>query len=336
MDLKALNQAISNRQFSNLYLFYGEEDYLKEFYINRILHAVVEDSFACFNLFHYQEQPDKEELLNALAQPPVMAEYKVVYCNQLDLAKCDSAFREALVEQMENLADFVILILRETTVDKRSKIWTTAQKKGETIECKYPSPADLRAFITREFTKRGKKISSALIDKMIQENEPSLHSVMRLIETVCAYLQDTEAVTEQCLNQFLQKSMQTVVFDLSEALVNRKKEEAYRLLNQLKLNQTKNPPQVLFSLLARHILGLYLATMGQRERLPMDQMKKMLGKNIPDFVVQKYLRQAKNLPVSKLEELISYCAETDYKLKTGQIADPYLGIYTLFLKFWEA
>ncbi len=336
MDLKTLNQAISKKEFSNLYFFYGEEDYLKEFYINRILHTVVEEAFSCFNLFHYQDQPDRDELINALSQPPMMAEYKVVYLNQLDLAKCDSAFRETLAEQLENLAEFVILIIRETNVDKRSKIWQMAQKKGETIECKYPSPADMRAFINREFTKREKKIPAHLIDKIIEENEPNLHSVMRLIETVCAYLQDTDTVTEKSLDEFMQKSMQTVVFDLSEALVNRKKEDAYHLLNKLKLNQTKNPPQVLFSLLARHISGLYLATVGQNERLQTAQIKQMLGKNIPDFVVQKYVKQARNLPLSKLEELILYCAETDYQLKTGQIADPYLGIYTLFLKFWEA
>ncbi|MBQ7792586.1 MAG: DNA polymerase III subunit delta [Clostridia bacterium] len=336
MDLKALNQAITKKEFSNLYFFYGEEDYLKEFYVNRILHTVVEDAFSCFNLFQYQEEPDKNELINALSQPPVMAEYKVVYLNQLDLSKCNSPFRETLLEQMEKLAEFVILIIRETQVDKRSKIWTTAQKKGETIECKYPSPADMRAFINREFSKRNKQIPPHLVDKIIEENEQSLHSVMRLIETVCAYLQDTPAVTEQSLDEFMQKSTQTVVFDLSEALVNRKKEDAYNLLNKLKLNQTKNPPQVLFSLLARHISGLYLSTAGQKERLPLEDIKKMLGKNIPDFVVRKYVNQARNLPLQKLEELVLFCAETDYKLKTGQIADPYLGIYTLFLKFWEA
>lgn len=336
MDIKALNQAISEKKFSNLYLFYGEEDYLKEFYINRIIHSVVDESFACFNLFHYQDAPSTEELVNTLSQPPVMAEYKVVYLNQLDLSKCDSAFRDTLVQEMNQLADFVILILRETAVDKRSKIWTTAQKNGETIECKYPSPADMRAFINREFSKRQKKISPTLIDKIIQENEPNLHSVMRLVETVSAYLQDTETVTEQSLDQFMQKSMQTVVFDLSESLINRKKEETYSLLNKLRLNQTKNPPQVLFSLLARHISGLYLATVGQNERIPSDEVKKMLGKNIPDFVLQKYIRQAKGIPPKKLEELIIFCADADYKLKSGQIKDPYLGIYELFLKFWEA
>lgn len=335
MELKELNKRITEKQFSNLYFFYGEEDYLKEFYINRIISTLVDDAFSCFNLFHYQEPVSKEELQNALQQPPVMAEYKVVYLNQLDLLKCDAAMRDELLRQMEDLADFTVLIIRETTIDKRSKLWTLAQKKGETIECNYPSPADMRAFINREFSRYGKKISPQLIEKIITENEPNMHSVVRLIETVSAYLQDTQTVTEAALNQFLQKSMQTVIFDLSEALVTRKKEEAYNLLNKLKLNPTKNPPQVLFSLLSRHLSGLYLATVGQNEGIPTAEIKKLLGKNTPDFVIKKYLTQARNIPLSKLETLISFCADADYKLKSGQMTDPYLGIYTLFAKFWD-
>lgn len=335
MELKALNRAITERNFSNLYFFYGEEDYLKEFYINRIIQSVVDDNFSCFNLFHYQNLPEKTELRNALEQPPMMAEYKVVYLNQVDITKAPADFRETLVEQMKNLAPFTILIIRETALDKRSSIWTTAVKQGVTVECNYPNQADMRAFINREFTKRQKKIPASLVDKIISEGEPNLYATVNLIETVCAYLQDVETVTEKVLDQFLQKSMQAVIFDLSEFLVTGQKEKAYQLLNQLKLTPSKNPPQMIFTLLSRHISGIYLAKASQDERIPTAEIKPLLGKNVPDFVITKYLRQGKNIPISKLEQLIIFCAETDYKLKSGQVTDPYLGIYTLFLKFWS-
>ena len=335
MELKELNRAITEKNFSNLYFFYGEEDYLKEFYINRIIQSVVDDSFACFNLFHYQNLPEKNELRNALEQPPMMAEYKVVYLNQVDLMKAPADFREALTEQMKNLAPFTILIIRETTLDKRSAIWTTAQKQGVCVECKYPNQADMRAFINREFTKRQKKIPASLVDKIITESEPNMYATVNLIDTVCAYLQDTDTVTEQVLDQFLQKSLQAVIFDLSEFLVTAQKEKAYQLLNQLKLTPSKTPAQMIFTLLSRHISGMYLAKVSQDERIPTAEIKPLLGKNVPDFVITKYLRQGKNIPVKKLEQLIIFCAETDYKLKSGQVTDPYLGIYTLFLKFWS-
>ncbi len=335
MELKELNRTITEKQFSNLYVFYGEEDYLKEFYANRIIQSVVDENFACFNLFHYQNLPDKQELRNALEQPPMMAEYKVVYLNQTDVMKAPADFRDALTEQMKNLAPFTILIIRETAVDKRSAIWTTAKNQGVTVECNYPSPSDMRAFINREFTKRQKKIPAFLVDKILNEAEPNMYATINLIDTVCAYLQDTETVTEQVLNQFMQKSMQAVIFDLSEFLVTGQKEKAYQLLNQLKLTPSKTPPQMIFTLLSRHISGMYLAKVSQEERIPTAEMKPLLGKNVPDFVITKYLKQGKNIPVSKLEQLIVFCSETDFKLKSGQISDPYLGIYTLFLKFWS-
>ena len=335
MELKDLNRAITEKNFSNLYFFYGEEDYLKEFYANRIIQSVVDDNFACFNLFHYQELPDKTELRNALEQPPVMAEYKVVYLNQTDILKAPADYREALTEQMKNLAPFTIFIIRETAADKRSAIFKTAESHGVSVECNYPNQADMRAFITREFTKRQKKIPAALVDKILNEAEPSMYATVNLIDTVCAYLQDTETVTAQVLDQFMQKSVQAVIFDLSEFLVTGQKEKAYQLLNQLKLTPSKTPAQMIFTLLSRHISGMYLAKVSQEERIPTAEIKPLLGKNVPDFVITKYLRQGKNIPLSKLEQLIRFCAETDYKLKSGQVTDPYLGIYTLFLKFWS-
>ncbi|MBE7019147.1 MAG: DNA polymerase III subunit delta [Ruminococcaceae bacterium] len=335
MELKELNRTITERNFSNLYFFYGEEDYLKEFYINRIIQSVVDDNFSCFNLFHYQQLPDKTELRNTLEQPPVMAEYKVVYLNQVDLMKAPADFREALTEQMKNLAPFTILIIRETALDKRSAIWTISQKQGVCVECKYPNPADMRAFINREFTKRQKKIPASLVDKIITDSEPNMYAIINLIETICAYLQDIDTVTEQVLDQFMQKSMQAVIFDLSEFLVTGQKEKAYRLLNQLKLTPSKTPAQMIFTLLARHISGMYLAKIGQDERIPNAEIRPLLGKNVPDFVINKYLRQGKNISAKKLEQLLIFCAETDCKLKSGQVTDPYLGIYTLFLQFWS-
>ncbi len=335
MELKELNRAISERKFSNLYFFYGEENYLKEFYINRIIQSVVDENFACFNLFHYQDLPEKQEFRNAMEQPPVMAEYKVIYLNQVDLMKAPSDFREALTEQMKNLAPFTILIIRETAADKRSSLWNTAKSVGEIVECVHPNQADMRAFINREFGKRQKKIPPALVDQIITDADPDLYTVVNLIDTICAYLQDTDTVTEKVLNQFLQKSVQAVIFDLSEFLVTGQKEKAYQLFNQLKLTPSKTPAQMIFTLLSRHISGMYLAKISQEERIPTAEIKPLLGKNVPDFVIGKYQTQAKNIPISKLEQLIRFCAETDYKLKSGQVTDPYLGIYTLFLKFWS-
>ena len=335
MDIKELNKKIGEKDFNNIYFFHGDEEYLKDYYCERLVSAIIDPAFSAFNLFTYKEPITKSELIDAVEQPPMMSEYKVCYLNNINISKCDQQFKDALIDTLSDVPDFTILIIKDSAMDKRSKVWTSLKKHAEIIECLYPTPADMRSFIGREFSKRGKKITTALADKIVQEHEKSMYSVIGLIDTVSAYLHDQDTVTENVLSQFIKKSIDAVVFDLSDALVSRDKKKAYDILNDLKLTQTKNPPQILFSLLARHVTGLLICLINQEDRVSNGETAKLLGRNIPDFVVGKYLRQASGIKINKLTELVMFCSETDYKLKTGQISDPYNGIYMLFAKFWD-
>jgi DNA polymerase-3 subunit delta len=335
MDIKELNKKITNKEFSNIYFFYGEEEYLKEFYIERIINSVVDEAMFGFNLFSYKEPISRDEFIGAIDQPPMLSEYKVVYLNNINISKCDADFNKSLLEKLSDIPEFTILIIREIALDKRSKLWLELKKIGELVECVYPSPQDMRAFIGREFGKFGKKISPQLAEKIYSENEKNMYSIISLIEIVSAYLCDTQNVTETAINQFIQKSIDTVVFDLSEALITKQKQKTYQILNDLKLTSTKNPPQVLFSLISRHIMGICIALINQKERIPNSETAKLLGKNIPEFVVSKYQKQASGMSEQKLSKLVIFCSNMDYLLKTGQISDPYIAIYMLFAKFWE-
>ena len=334
MDIKELNKKISEKQFSNIYFFHGDEEYLQDYYCNRLVNALVDPAFSAFNLFSYKDPIEKGELIDAVEQPPMMSEYKVCFLNNINIQKCDQQFKDALAEVIADVPEFTVLMIKDNGLDKRSKIWTALKKHAEIIECKHLPPADMRAFIGREFKNRGKKITSELADKIIMQHEKSMYSVVSLIDTVSAYLQDQDVVTEKVLTEFIKKSLDAVIFDLSDALVARDKKKAFDILNELKLTQTKNPPQVVFSLLARHIMGISICLINQEGRVPPFETAKLLGKNTPEFVGGKYQRQAGGIKEEKLNDLVQFCAETDFKLKTGQISDPYNGIYMLFAKFW--
>ena len=46
-----LKNQIKNNDFSNVYMIYGDEGYLKEFYVKKLKEKLVEPAFADFN-FH--------------------------------------------------------------------------------------------------------------------------------------------------------------------------------------------------------------------------------------------------------------------------------------------
>lgn len=333
MEIAELNKKISEKNFDNVYFFFGDESYLKDFYIGKIINSVVGDGMEAFNLSEYKNSITSEELTDTVEQPPVMGEYKVVYLNELNVFKGDSKLRDKLLEVLSDIPPFCMLIIREESTDSKTKLGKSLQEKASCVKCEYPSDSDMRAFVIREFKNRGKAISPQLAEYFILNSERKMYTVINTIDAICAYLYDREEVTKQAVDTFLVQSMETVVYNLSEFIVTKDFENAYKLLNKLKLTQTKNPPQALFSLISRHIMGIYITYLAQKSTINDNETAMLLGPRTQSFVVKKYQRQLRNVNVSKLPQIVKFCADNDYKLKNSLISDPYLPIYELFAYF---
>ena len=62
MEISEFNTTVKNKIFRNLYFFCGEEEYLKELYIKRLIDSAVESSARAFNLFIFKEKGGKPPL----------------------------------------------------------------------------------------------------------------------------------------------------------------------------------------------------------------------------------------------------------------------------------
>ncbi len=332
MEISELNKKISEKDFSKIYFFFGDEDYLKDFYIQKIINSTVSEGMEAFNLFTFKDTSDIAGIMDAIEQPPLMSEYKVVYLNETDFSKASSDFRDKMLEIIDDIPDYCILIIRETATDGKLKLIKTLEKNACSVKCVYPDEATVRAFITREFKKRNKTISPQLAQKLAIECETKLYSVINVIEAVCSYLKETDEVTNEALEMFTVQSFETVIFNLSEFIVTKQFTKAYDVLNKLRLKPSQNPAPKLFSMISDHIMGIYIVYLADNAKIPQNELAVLLG-NKRDFVIKKYRNQLRNIDVSKLPEIIKFCAENDYKLKNGLISNMYLPVYELISMF---
>ncbi len=333
MEIKELNKNISEGIFSNIYFFHGEENYLKDFYIQRIINAVVPDGMDAFNLFTFKNDVTAGEIKDAIEQPPLMSDYKVVYLNELDISKQNSDFRDKMAEIIDDIPGFCILIIRETAVDGKLKLIKSLEKNACSVKCVYPDTDTVRAFITREFKNRNKKISPQLAQKIAVECEQKMYTVLNVIEAVCGYLHDKDEITCEAVDTFMVQSFETVVFNLSEFIVTKQFTKAYEVLNKLKLKPSKNPAPQLFSLISEHILSIYIVYLAGKSGFSQKETLAALGNNKREFLIKKYQNQLRNIDANKLPDIIKFCSETDYKLKNGLISNLYLPIYELISMF---
>ena len=80
---------------------------------------------------------------------------------------------------------------------------------------------------------------------------------------------------------------------------------AFEILEELKLLKNQHPANMIFALVCDHIVGMYVAAVNSKERIPNDVTLKMLDyKPNRAFLISKYVKQASGKSRKKVKELI--------------------------------
>ncbi|HEX3865361.1 MAG TPA: DNA polymerase III subunit delta [Gemmatimonadaceae bacterium] len=109
-DAKTLNAAIKSLVFARAYYLYGDDDYLKDEDVRRIVDAAVDPATRDFNLELLRGGDVAAEMLGSiLGTPPMMAERRVVVVRDVHALKKDA--RATLDRYLKNPAPDLLLVL---------------------------------------------------------------------------------------------------------------------------------------------------------------------------------------------------------------------------------
>jgi DNA polymerase-3 subunit delta len=119
-DSKALRTAIKDRSFAPAYYFHGDDDYLKDEELRRVIDAAVEPATRDFNFEVLRGgEVDAETLGSTLSTPPMMAERRVVVVRDVGALKKDA--RAALDKYLKRPAPDLLLVLVAPAGSKAEK-----------------------------------------------------------------------------------------------------------------------------------------------------------------------------------------------------------------------
>ena len=187
-----LKQQLKSGKTGNLYLFFGEEVFIKDTYTKYMQSLVPDDSFADFNRIFLDGKTAMERIDDAVDAFPVMAEKKIIVVKDSGIFKARAEggeeAREFWLERLKNLPDFVIVIFDEQEVDKRSALYKAVQKSGLAVEFNYLESYELVAWIVREAQKSGKKISKSTAEYLLSLCDPGISNVKNELDKLINYL----------------------------------------------------------------------------------------------------------------------------------------------------
>ena len=313
---------LKNGEFATLYIISGEESYMKEYYLRQLRQKVVDETFADFNLIEFEGKGLTPEMLTeAIDSYPAMTDKKLIHIKDSGIFQLKSGKDEASTEEkkefwtekFKRISDDTVVIFDETSVDKRSALYKAAAKVGTVVEFTYLSEADLVTWVVKQFLNAKKKISKENAYYLITICDSGLASINNEIKKLIDFCD--EEIYKTDIDRVVAKSMEVIVFELTDAIMLGNTQKAMETLADLKTVK-ENVFTLIYLMLSTFEKMLRVKLMNGA---PQAEIASEIGVSL--FVARKYINSAKGFSEDSLVWMLRRVAEIDLAIKEGRVEE---------------
>ncbi len=322
--MQRLNQDMKTGQLNHIYLVYGEEAYLRKQYKNRLKEAIIGDDSMNY---HYYEGKGVTigEVIDQAETMPFFSEKRLILMENTGLFKGGG---EGLSEYLKSPAQTVYFLFVETEVDKRSKLYKTVSAKGCAVEFGIQDENTLKRWVLGMVKRENKRISEPALNFLLEMTGTDMENIQKEMEKLFCYCMDQDAITERDIVQICTKRISSHIFDMINAIADRKQKKALELYYELLA--LKEPPMRILFLITRQF-NLLLQV---KELAGKGYQGRAIGEKVglPGFVAGKYVTQASRFQKEELRETVEACVEAEEAIKTGRLNDN-MSVELLIVKY---
>ena len=333
------------------YVFFGEEDYLKNHYRTEIYKAVMEEGMEAFNYFPISFSPavmTKEDALSRLSDAilamPMLQDKKLISITDLAPAALPKEHFESLCSSLKaaNDSDDTVLILycRADEIENDYKLETSAFFKklsasAKTVKFDLQTRGKLVSWVKRHFSREIIRISDEaaglLTDMCAGRMTPLSFEIDKLI-CYAKYVKGGESlfIDENDVKKIAsQSSPDEVPFAMLNAAQSWKLTDMLAVLNTAK--EQREEPVAVLAKLSRIYLDMLMIKTAKDAALSSAEIAKIM--KMKDFRVTKYLSSIAKVPLGVLENAVRLAYETDKALKSAP-TDPWVLLDMLAVKIY--
>lgn len=311
--MRRVLEDIKNKTFKSCYLFYGEEDYLKESYRDRLIKALFPEEDT-MNLNRFGDDVKENQIIDAADAMPFFAEKRMVVAENTGFF---SKSTDLLSDYLKSVPETTVILFVEKNVDKRNACYKAVDKTGLAIEFNLPTQADLETWVLGKLKKEGKSITRTGLTEFIDRCGFSMESMDKELEKLICYSLDKEGIDERDVDAVCIPQITANIWKMVDAVAERNPRAAYQGYQKLLLSK-ENPLNIL-NLIERHFRLMLSAAELNARGYSQKQISSELG--LQDFVVGNYLRQSKAFSRKIIMEMLDKMADVEMAAKTGKLRD---------------
>ncbi len=326
MDALELKGRIKSKQLAGWYIFSGEEDYLKKYYLKELKKAIIEDeTFMPFNYASWDgEEVDFAAIREAIKSPPMMSDYKLIEWKFANLDAMKEGEREALTELFEMKDEyptsvFVIMTTSDGfdvgTSKKPSKLFTRLSKGFEILNFPKSTDAQLLAWLKKHFEAEKISVDIKTLNELLFRAGHSMDVLNNEVSKLCyfAAANGQSSVDTRDVAFITSPSVECDAFALSNAVTKKNAELALLAMRDLK--QRKVEPQVVLAMLERVYSDLTSVSLLIDEGRDSSDIESIL--KLHSFKASLYINSAKRIGSAKLSEALAELCKMDAASKSG-------------------
>jgi DNA polymerase-3 subunit delta len=295
-----------------LYYFHGDEPYLIERAVKRLLDLTVSPDSRDFNLdIFYGKECKGEEIAIAGQTLPMFAERRVVLVKRS--GELSAAAMEILTEYVSDPSPSTCLIFEGDKIDQRKRFFVEMKKRGNLVEFKRLYENQLGPFIREEAAGFGKKMESAASEMLIYLVGNNLQEMAAEVEKVATYVGSRDTIKVADIREIVSDTKVDSIFELTDSIGRRDLGKALRNLNTI-LRDGEAPLMVL-AMLTRHFRQLWRVKELCDKRLPPNEIGKAAGIN--PYFLKGIMEQSRNYHIPEFKGIFARLFATDLALKTS-------------------
>ena len=316
MKPEEFNRAVENGELAPLYLLYGDEPYLVERAVKKLVERAVDPGFRDFNLnVFYGNECRGDEVFSAAQTLPMFAERRVVLVKKG--GELSAAAMEVLLSYLQDPSPGTCLIRQAEKVDGRKKFYAEFKKRGEAVEFKRPYENQLGPYVRDEVRAAGKKIDSAAAELLAYLVGNNLQELVSQTEKLCVYCGKKDSIAVADVKAIVSDTKVESVFEFTDALGSKDLGKSLKMLTAL-LQDGETPLRVLGAV-ARHYRQLWQVRELLDRKVPSAELAKASGIN--PYFLKKVTDQARNYTVGELRRIFERMLELDLAFKSGGMSD---------------
>lgn len=323
INFSDLKKQIEKDNIAPLYLFLGEEEFIKKEALELLTQKLIQPGLESFNLNYLDaEETEIADIINLASTVPVGSERRLVIVKNTH--KFELSEKKQLSDFLPKIAKTTCLVLLATELSEKDKLYTTTSNSGVIVQFVDFRGVSLSKWIAEQFATKKKKIDSGTIKFLEETGGNNLNLLSREIEKIVTYVGERENIKKEDIEKVAVASERWKVYQLADQIVQKDTQKALGTLDEILLyGETSSTVNYWIS---DHFMGL-LRTKSYPKK-DWAGLVDYLGLGKRAFVAKKYSEQVKNFSHTQLEKAVEYLYQTELDLRSN-LSSPKISLEVL-------